>query len=144
MEAFGFFYVIAFFIDANISIVATLFSKLDPLSSMVSMVILGLSTPVLVLSIAGKLRPRKTYLLLAIYYWASFFLVIALMAVLMPKMQLDGVTEANFTASFRNQFPWFLTVRWTFVLIGEILAIYGLTSIVARRKKLKAEAEVSS
>lgn len=144
MEAFGFFYIIAFFISCNLSIVSAIFPSVEITSAFVDIFIFTLCTPVLLLSILGKLKPRKVFILLPLVYFFSLACGTAVAILLAFKIGIENIPEITTAAFFTSHLPWFPIFRWCFILVGEAFAIYGLTTIVARRKKLKAERDAKA
>ncbi len=60
---------------------------------------------------------------------------------LAAKVGPDAMPEITTAAFFTSHLPWFPIFRWFWLILFEILAVYGLTSILKRRKKLKAETD---
>lgn len=141
MEAFGFFYIIVYFIDCKLSIISAIFPSMEVITATADMCLLALCTPVLLFSVLGKLKPRKVYISMVLVAFFSFACGIAVVIALFMKVGPENYPEVATAAFVTSQLPWFPIFRWFFIILGEAFAIYGLISIMARRKKLKAECE---
>lgn len=139
METFGFFYITAYFIDACFAFLATFFPMLEVPGAIFDTTILAIGTPIILFSALGKLRPRKVYLTLALMKIFSFAVAIVVVVILVSKVGQDKMPEILSSAFMEQHLSWFYIYNWISMIIGGALATYGLTSILARRKKLKAE-----
>jgi len=150
METFGFIYVISFFIDVNVSILALLFPVLLNATTITSHIMLGLSGFVLCLTLLGRLKPRKVFIPLSLLHLLGlaigFVLVFALAIKLGPDNIPKNAAPAELDALFTKNMPWFTTIRWIIVGLGEIFAIYGLKTIldIRKNKQLTTPSEITN
>lgn len=126
MKAFGWIYIIAYCIDAVVSLVATVASGAETLSNVISVPVSLLSIVVLILTCIGKLNPRKIFLILSGFYLLMIGFGILLGLLLVAKLGPSVASQAMTLEFFREQFVWYGPVHWILIILWLLASAYGV------------------
>ncbi len=127
MATFGLVYLIAYLIDCLVSILATLIPPLGGISNFISSLLFLGSVFVVILGSIGKLRPRRVFLPLSIFYLCLFGFGIVLGIILAIDVGPD-ISSQKITMQFLcEHFSWYRAVHWTILIVLLALAVYGLS-----------------
>lgn len=142
MQTFGLLYLIAYLLDCVGSILGTLLPAFEPLSDAVSILVSLCTLVVFVLACVGKLRPRRVFLALSIFYilLLVFGMVLGVMLVL-ATYQKTFSGEVTIQTLFQ-QFPWYPAVHWALMVVWFALAVWGLSTRLASGKTIESTDEV--
>lgn len=133
MKKIGIIYVFLYFIDAVISIQEDSNIVVVSLSNYTTALVSILTIVVFVLSLLGKLKPRKVYLALSTFYLVCSILLGIALALYLPDSFDENSTYQSIHQFLNEQFNWYLFAYYTLYAIWGILAIWGLANF----KKLK-------
>jgi hypothetical protein len=132
MRKFGWFFIIAYCIDAVVSPVATFTPAARSASSVIGYVLIPLCVVVFVLACMGKLRPRLVFIIPTCFY---FFLIVvwrALNAILMAMVMKESfITLMDIVYN---------VVVWPLVILNLIIAAY----IFIAYRRAQSPAEITS
>jgi type IV pilus assembly protein PilA len=133
MRTFGWIYIIAFCIDAVMSLVALLVPGAEIPSSIISTLVIILSIAVFILACIGKLPPRKIFLILSgfVLLLTCFGIVIAILLVVKSVGDPSALQQGPTADLLREHFAWVIPLQWVFVIAELLLSVYG---ILAYRK----------
>ena len=129
MKIFAWVYLIAFSLDAGISIVASFDSSLETLSNIVSAPIILFTLIAFILSCINRLKPRKLFVTLSGFYLGMVIFGIVLGVLLAAKLGPESMPSENLQQFLRNQFAWYWTVHWCLMLLWLFLATYGFITL---------------
>jgi type IV pilus assembly protein PilA len=137
MRTFGWIYIIAFCIDAVMSLVALLVPGAEIPSGIISTLVVILSIVVFILACIGKLRPRKTFLILSgfILLLTCSGIVIGILLVVKSIGEPSALQQAPTVDLLHEQFPWMIPLQWIFVIADLLLSVYGILTY----RKVKIE-----
>jgi len=128
MQTFGLIYLIAYLADCIVSIIATLMPMAEGLSNVISSILSLCAILVIVLSCLGKLRPRRTFLVLSIFYVCMIAFGIVLGILLAIDLGPDIATQEITIQFLHEHFTWYPCVHWSLLIMWTAIAIYGFWS----------------
>ncbi len=135
MKTIGRAYLIAYALDAFLSVAASFSPGLEPLSNIVSTVVIIFTLGVFILALLNRLTNRKLFIVLSGFYLLmtafGFVLALALLARSGPEM----AQRTNISiASLSEQFAWYGPTHWVLLALWTCLALYGLTQFKNEEK----------
>ncbi len=126
----GVLYLISVILDGLLSVAATLFSPLEPVSSLLSSLLLLASIAVLVFALLDRLLPKGVFIAVSATYIAvaSFGLVVgvALVAKLGPEGIENVSSEQMDLAFIAETLPWYMPVHWALIVTVLLSGVLGL------------------
>ncbi|MFA6033224.1 MAG: hypothetical protein WC889_10030 [Myxococcota bacterium] len=126
METVGFIYLIAYLVDCVGSIAATFIPSVEGISNLFSTVVSLFTVVVFVLGCIGKLRPRRVFLTLTIFYFCllGFGMVLGTMLINDLGQQIHS---QKITIQFLHaHFAWYPAVHLILLFAWAAVAVYGI------------------
>jgi hypothetical protein len=122
----GIIFLIVFSLDLTLSLVASLFSSLEGISNVISVLTLIFVLFMLIYSICGKIKPKKIFLILTSYYLAMSLIGTFLAGILTSRYGYAVCTQDISLAFLFKEFPWFKTVHWILMIAWLVLTTWGI------------------
>ena len=126
MKTFGFIYLIAYLLDAIVSIAAVFVPTLEYTSNLISTPLGILAVVVFFLVLFNRLKPKILFLILSSYYISMLFygviLGVAIAIKLGPKVANQSVGESF----LREHFSWYGHVEMAILFLWLFIAVIGL------------------
>jgi hypothetical protein len=133
MRTFGIIYVIAFLIDALVSILATFVPAAEGASNAITFLVTIGTVITFVLVCINKLQPRWYFIITSGFYVfmmaCGVVLGVALAFKMGPQAMLEQTSKGSTFVLLRQQFSWYIFVHWTLLTIWTALGLYGVRVI---------------
>ncbi|HYV36538.1 MAG TPA: hypothetical protein VE988_12575 [Gemmataceae bacterium] len=143
MKTVGWIYLVAYALDAVLSLISSYVPGFLLASNVVSTVVVLFTLVAFVLACVGQLKPRKVFIILACFYCLvlGFGLIIGvLLVVQLGPQKLQGA-DIN-PQFFRQTFAWFEPVHLALQAVWLCLAAYGLVAYARRKAEVDQSAAV--
>ncbi len=122
----GIIFLLVFSSDLTLSLIASLFSSLEGISNVISVLTLIFVIFMLIYSICGKIKPKKIFLILTSYYLAMSFIGTILAGILTLRYG-SAISTQDISLEFLfEEFPWFNTVHWILMIVWLVLTTWGI------------------
>ncbi len=126
MKAFCWVFLITFFLDAMVSIVASLAPTLENVSNNISSLGAILAFVIFILALAGKAEPKKLFIAIPLFYLAGSVFTVFLVFAVVEKFGRGALEPIPTLAFFQKNFSWFIYAQWIGIAIATLLSIYGI------------------